>query len=85
MTAPRGPRDDGHGVTVRERAILDRAEAGMSARAIGKELGLKPSYVAQIVRMYSVNDAAHRAWREAARRSDAAFLAAVASTGRSFA
>lgn len=46
-------RDEMHGCTPRELSILDRHEAGISAEDIAAEFKLKPSYVRQIIRMYS--------------------------------
>ncbi len=79
------PNDDAHGVSTREQAVLERSDAGMAVAAIAAELGLSVRHVRQVVRKYAVDTTAHDLWVAAAAASNAAFLRAVAASGRTFA
>ena len=78
-------QEDAHGVSEREAAILDRHDAGVPVDAIAAELGLKSSYVRKVASLYAISIDEQLLRRRAAAFSDAAFQAAIAATGRSFA
>lgn len=85
MSGSSGPRDDHHGPTLREREILERNEDGMTHGEIARELGIKATYVRQVVKAYRISDDEHRAWIASAIASNADFLRLIARTGGSFA
>ena len=74
----------GHGLSEREQAVMDLADAGVPHAAIAAELGLKRNYVRQVTTMYGgCGDLTER--KIDARQGCAAMAAAIAATGRSYA
>lgn len=65
------------GLTPREQAILDQADAGAHPDAIATDLGLAPTYVGKIIKMYSV-EASDRHADGRSRRGSERLLAAIA-------
>ncbi len=76
---------EGHGLTEREQAIMDRHEAGVSVAMICAELGLKRSYVEKRIREYTPSIASQVAFERMARRGCEAMEAAIARTGTRYA
>ena len=74
-------RELAHGLSDRERAIIDRHDAGDDVDAIAAELGLAVSYVKHVAKLYAITNHDHVVWRRAAAASNAAFLAAIAACG----
>lgn len=73
------------GCTPLENSILDRFDAGLSREAIAAELRLSVCTVKRVVAYYNSGGETNRLWRRAAEVANAAHLAAIAATGRSFA
>ncbi|MDE0880528.1 MAG: hypothetical protein OSB00_17990 [Sphingomonas bacterium] len=82
---PRRHDDYAHGITDREREVLDRSDVGVPATTIAREVGLDLGYVRQLIRMYAISDRTERLWRKSATASNRAYVDAIAATGRSFA
>lgn len=74
-------RELAHGLSDRERAIIDRHDAGAAIDAIAAELNLAMRYVRQVVQLYAITNHEETTWRRTAAASNAAFLAAIAACG----
>lgn len=77
--------EDAHGITMREKEVLDRSDSGMPAAQIAREVGLDLNYVRQLIGMYPISNRAELRWIAAAVTANRNYVAAVTATGRSFA
>lgn len=68
---------EGHGLTEREQAIMDRFDAGVPVGEICAELGLKRSYVTKRVREYTPSNRSQKTFEKMARRGCEASLAST--------
>jgi len=75
-------RDEMHGCTPREQAILDRDGAGMDHAGIAAELGLSLAYVRRTVTFYSGSWAENNAFDAMVRDGTMRLAAAIAATGK---
>lgn len=80
----RRSRDDAHGMSRREKEIIDRSDAGMDEADIAAELGLAESYVRQIVRFYSGSWSANNSFDQMVRDGTTALGRALGATGRRY-
>lgn len=82
-----GAEDSSHGLSAREAEILRLVEdEGRSVQETAAAMGLKLSYVRQVVTMFSMETITRsdRASAAAARASSDALVAAIRATGKSF-
>ncbi|MDE1917634.1 MAG: hypothetical protein KGJ57_18355 [Sphingomonadales bacterium] len=64
-------------LTVRETSVLERVDAGMSHRAIARELNLSQRYVRTIATSFSQGADQPRLYRKAMTEANEAFIAAI--------
>lgn len=65
----------GHGVTKRERQILDAQERGLTVAETAAEFDLRPSYVENVRSRFSVT--AKEPWQDMARLGSETLLAQI--------
>lgn len=71
-------------LTAREEAVLNLWDAGHSVERIAEQLGRGLNDCRRIVVAYDVSQSVGRAYERQCRRSNAAYLDAIARTGKQF-
>lgn len=68
--------EDMHGITPRERQILDAHESGAEPHEIAASMGVRCRYITNVISRFSVT--AFDPWKADAKAGSAALLAAIA-------